>query len=122
VEIDDLLSVLETAQVNEANWLKGVCPKCQGDGCEYPHRADGSYLPPIDCSYCGGTGNIAEYVETLCEDIKQLREENDGLRAQLRKDAIVVNEGEFYFDGKEIGFLEVRGGTVHLGMGHGTTT
>ena len=57
-----------------------------------------------------------------CEDVRQLREENNGLRAQLQKDAIVVNEGEFCFDGKEIGFLEVRGGTVHLGTGHGTTT
>ena len=66
---------------------------------------------PIECfnledDYCG-----------WCADIERLREENDSLRAQLRKDAVIVGGGEFYFDGDEIGLLEIRGGTVYLGAG-----
>ena len=57
----------------------------------------------LEDDYCG-----------WCADIERLREENDSLRTQLRKDAVIVTGGEFHFDGKEIGFLEIRGGTIHL--------
>jgi len=66
-----IYDLLEAAQKSEENWLNGICPKCQGDGCEYPRRADGSYLSPIDCHYCGGTGNIVGYVTTLIERLEK---------------------------------------------------
>ena len=60
---------------------------------------------PISCLRADGIHVICGW----CEDIERLREENDSLRAQLRKDAVIVNGGELHFDRVSAGGVDLDG-------------
>ena len=65
---------------------------------------------PVECLETDEYGNTEC---AWCKEVERLREYSRSLREQLHKTAVIVEQGEFHFEGKEIGLLEIRGGTVY---------
>ena len=71
----------------------------------------------LQCGHPAACFNLEEGCCDWCEDIERLRETNKNLRAQLEKQAIVLEGGNLYYFGKEIGYLEIRNGSIYCGGG-----
>lgn len=66
---------IETLEQESRDWNNGVCPICEGDGRQHLRNSDGSFGPPEDCRFCGGTGNVVDYMREVLLPMYSRQEE-----------------------------------------------
>ena len=81
--------------------------------CGHPPQYATLVAGEMACEWCDEVDSLEATCDELQEQIDLLQKTNETLRQIIEKKAVIVNDGSPTIEGP-IGYLEIRGGSVHM--------